>query len=75
MNVLINGVKVDMWDDTVPSRFAPMRATIQFVADFARTYPDTQDPVAVERLRAAGVKFIPPKRTELDEAGIKYEAA
>lgn len=75
MKVLINGVQVDMWDDTIPSRFKPMRATIQFVADFAKTHPDDQDPVAVERLRAAGVKFIPPARTELDADGIEYEAA
>ena len=72
--VTINGVTVEMWDDTVSYTFVPMRAEIEFVAAFAKEYPNDQDAVAVERLRVAGVKYLPPKRTELDEAGIEYVA-
>ncbi len=68
--VRVNGVVVDMFDDTKNHKFFPMRATLQFF----RTSPYANaDLEALTRLHEAGVKTLPLVKSEAEAAGIVWE--
>lgn len=68
MDVLINGVQVSMYDDTVPQKMFPLRADLEGYVRFTDTPQE-----AVDRLLAVGLTKVPVLKSELDKLGIEYE--
>lgn len=67
--VTVGGVEVELFEDTKPSRIAPMKVALGYWAECSDDFTAEE----ITRLHLAGIEALPVYETELLAAGIKFE--